>query len=139
MDNPIKTKQIGGKGTIRKKKNDIKRFGKFGENNKKYKDLLNILDEDHKEIYEKINSDNICFRRIDKKNDPYYIYPNQLLSAKIIVLYWILHKLGNEGYDKRAICLIAEMQSGKTGTYASVIYIISANDWIRKLSSRKVK
>ena len=134
MNSPVKTNQIGGKGTIRiKNKNDFTRCGKFGQNEKIYEELLSFLEEYETDIHTKFTSDDICFRRIDKKKDPHYIHPNQLLTAKIIVLYFILGKLCHEEYEKRAICLIAEMQSGKTGTYASVIYIICVNEWIRSL------
>ena len=114
-------------------KSDFKRCGNFKENKKIYEESLNVLEEDHNEIYKLYKSGDMCLRRMQQEKDPYYIYPNQLLTAEIIVLYWILHKLGHEGYEKRAMLLIAEMQSGKTGTYASVIYIICANDWLRNL------
>jgi hypothetical protein len=125
------SKKSPAKKKVVKKK--VGRSGKFRENAKIYEETLNILEEDHPGIYKLYTSEDMCFRRMEKEKDPHYIHPNQLLTAKIIVLYWIMGKLGNGGYDKRAMLLIAEMQSGKTGTYASVIYIICANDWLRTL------
>ena len=48
---PMKTNQIGGKGTIRIKNKNFTRCGKFGQNKKIYAELLSFLEEYNTDIH----------------------------------------------------------------------------------------
>lgn len=66
----------------------------------------------------------LILRLTEDKKSSYYVYDNQIESA--------LNIIDNFKSGNRWCLLMAQMQSGKSGTFFSVPYIISRNENIRK-------
>lgn len=76
----------------------------------------NTLLAKHVEIIKNLITDK---RRIDKEDDPDYVHVNMEMADYEIISNFIL--------DNRWVLLIAEMQSGKSGTFCNVPYMILKN------------
>ena len=89
-----------------------------------------LLKRKYSDTYSKLWDNETLFHK--PFGDIRHIFDNQILVSKTIVLGYILSKLG-EPLHMRNTLLVAQMQSGKSGAFANVIYIIMENDWIRRL------
>jgi len=64
------------------------------------------------------------FRLINDKKSEYYIHDNQIEVTREIILCWTQSEIDPTIRDRHSI-LLAKMQSGKTGVFMSLIYIIN--------------
>lgn len=78
--------------------------------------------DDHKKLFNEIID---TVRLTEDKYSDSYVYDNQINTAKDIIYNFYTNK-------KRWCLLFAEMQSGKSGTFFSIPYIISRNTILQK-------
>jgi hypothetical protein len=71
-------------------------------------------------------------RHIQDKEDSFYIYDTTLVTCKKLLLSMILCKLIPDQY-KRKYLILAEFQTGKSGIFSNLVYMIFRNQWIREL------
>lgn len=77
-------------------------------------------------LFSNLSNDDLRFNK--DITSEYYIHDNQINSAKQIILSWLLN---NDDNNNRHSILLAKMQSGKTGVFMSLIYILTKYDNIR--------
>ena len=90
---------------------------------KKPKKLIKVKNySELRRLWMQFNSKLGRVRRIDDINDSCYVHDNQLLASKKVIFYFWLN---SKGYSyKRWVMLMAQMQSGKSGCFFNVPYII---------------
>jgi hypothetical protein len=100
-----------------------------------YKTLKGILREKNQDIFQKFKKDTLYRHTNDREND-YYIRNNSLKTCKKILILMLLSKIDPENY-RQAYILFAEMQTGKSGIFTNVCFIIFRNQWIREFLQLK--
>lgn len=69
----------------------------------------------------------------DTDNKDAIVYPYQVEISKTIVLTMLMNKMhGDTELYRKAMLLMAEMQSGKSATFLNVVFIIKHNGWIHQ-------
>jgi hypothetical protein len=95
-----------------------------------YKNLKMTLKEIDEELYSKFKKDTLFKHTNDRENE-FYVRKNQLKTCKKIVILMLLSKIDPENF-KQAYILFAEMQTGKSGIFTNVCFIVFRNNWIRE-------
>ena len=100
-----------------------------------YEQLRNFLydyDKDNHTHYLESFEHGTTWRLVESKTNKTYVKDKQLKTMKILLLYIILSKLNPDQFE-RSYILFAEFQSGKSGIFSNLIFVIFNNDWIRTL------